>query len=104
MVGETDKHDRNETRKITIVLISLVVLLLIGGAFMLPGLVCIIDIYLTPGLDLKESAIVSFFTTVIIIIIFAVTSGDGLLGEIQFMLSAFFLFFIIQWLFIAWIF
>ena len=104
MVGETDKHDRNETRKITIVLISLVILILICGAIMLPGLVGFIDIHLTPGLDLKESAIVSFFTTVIIMIIFAVASGDGLLGEIQFMLSAFFLFFIIQWLFIAWIF
>jgi hypothetical protein len=33
-----------------------------------------------------------------------VASGDGLLGEIQFVLIAFFLFFIIIWLMIAWIF
>jgi hypothetical protein len=34
----------------------------------------------------------------------AIAAGDGLLGEIQFMLAAFGGFFVISWLMIAWIF
>ena len=41
---------------------------------------------------------------IVVMIVFAIASGDGLLGEIQFMIGSFFLFFIIFWLFIAWIF
>jgi hypothetical protein len=37
-------------------------------------------------------------------IVFAISSGDGLLGEIQFILGGFFLFFVIIWLLVAWIF
>jgi hypothetical protein len=36
--------------------------------------------------------------------VFAVSAGDGLLGEIQFILGGFFLFFVIIWLLVAWIF
>ena len=57
-----------------------------------------------PGLGLKNSAIISFFVTIITFVIFAVTAGDGLLGEIQYMIGGFFTFFIIFWLMIAWIF
>ena len=42
--------------------------------------------------------------TIITFVIFAVTAGDGLLGEIQYMIGGFFTFFIIFWLMIAWIF
>jgi hypothetical protein len=37
-------------------------------------------------------------------IIFAISAGDGLLGEIQFILGGFFLFFVIIWLLVAWVF
>jgi hypothetical protein len=33
-----------------------------------------------------------------------VAAGDGFFGEIQFMIAAFFSFFVVLWLLIAWIF
>jgi hypothetical protein len=104
MAGDSDRQDRDESRKIAIVLVSLV--LILGGALllMLPALSDIISVHLAPGMGLKDAAIVSFFVTVVIMIVFAITAGEGLLGEIQFILAAFFLFFVILWLLIAWIF
>ena len=104
MTGEADRKDKNESRKIAIVLISLVIMLGIAILLMLPMLSEIVTTHLSPGIGLKESAVISFFITVIIMIVFAVASGDGLLGEIQFILGGFFLFFTIIWLLISWIF
>ncbi|GAB6043716.1 hypothetical protein JCM17961_43960 [Endothiovibrio diazotrophicus] len=104
MVGEIDSKDKNESRKIAIALISLVVVLGVAILLMLPMLSEIVTMHLSPGLGLKDSAVISFFVTVVIMIVFAVSSGDGLLGEIQFILGSFFLFFVIIWLLIAWIF
>ena len=104
MAGDSDRQDRDESRKIAIVLVSLV--LILGGAllFMLPALSDIVSVHLAPGMGLKDAAVVSFFVTVVIMIVFAITAGEGLMGEIQFILAAFFVFFIILWLLIAWIF
>lgn len=104
MAGDSDRQDRDESRKIAIVLVSLV--LILGGALltMFPALSDIVSVYLAPGMGLKDAAVVSFFVTVVIMIVFAITAGEGLLGEIQFILAAFFLFFIILWLLIAWVF
>lgn len=104
MAGEADRKDKNESRKIAIVLISLVTMLGIAILLMLPMLSEIVTTHLSPGIGLKESAVISFFITVIIMIVFAMASGDGLLGEIQFILGGFFLFFTIIWLLISWIF
>ena len=59
---------------------------------------------LEPGVGLKTAALWSFGVTVAMIIVFAIAAGDGLLGEIQYMLLAFFAFFVIITLLIAWIF
>lgn len=104
MVGETDNRDKNESRKIAIALISLVLVLAVAIVLMLPALGEIAAVHLDPGLGLKDSAVISFFVTIVIMIVFAISSGDGLLGEIQFILGGFFLFFVIIWLLIAWIF
>lgn len=104
MVGELDNKDKTESRKIAIVLIVLVVTLAIAAVFMLPALTEIATLYLSPGLGLKSAAVISFFVTIVIMIVFAIASGDGFLGEIQFILVGFFLFFIIIWLLLAWIF
>lgn len=104
MVGETDDNDKNESRKIAIVLILLVVVLMAAAALMLPIAGEIAAIHLSPGLGLRDSAILSFFITVVVMIVFAIAAGDGLLGELQFILAGFFLFFIIIWLLLAWIF
>ena len=54
------------------------------------------------AVDVIESALATLVT--ITFVIFAITSGDGLLGEIQYMIGGFFTFYIIFWLMIAWIF
>jgi hypothetical protein len=99
-----DAKDKNESRKIAIALIALVLILGVSIVLLLPALADIATTYLVPGLGLKESAIISFFITVVLMIIFAVASGDGLLGELQFILIGFLLFFVIIWLLLAWIF
>ncbi|RUM94946.1 MAG: hypothetical protein DSZ28_00570 [Thiothrix sp.] len=104
MVGETDNKDKDESRKIAIALIVLVSVLVVAAALMLPALTEIATVHLSPGLGIKDSSVISFFISIIVMIVFAVASGDGLLGEIQFILGGFFLFFVIIWLLIAWVF
>ena len=104
MVGETDNKDKNESRKIAIILISLLLLVGVAIVLMLPALAEIIAVHFEPGLGLKTSAVISFFVTVVTLLVFAFASGDGLLGELQFMLAGFFVFFLVFWLMIAWIF
>ena len=95
-----DKSDR----KLTLYMFAVIFVFIILVAFLLflfsPNILHIFE----PGLGLKSAAIVSFFVTIITFVIFAVTAGDGLLGEIQYMIGGFFTFFIIFWLMIAWIF
>ncbi len=104
MVGEEDQKDKNESRKIAIVLISLLVVVGVAAMLLLPSLSEFAAMHLQPGLGLKTAAIIAFFVTVVLFLVFAVFAGDGLLGELQFMLLGFFLFFVIFWLMIAWIF
>ena len=104
MVGEIDNKDKNESRKIAIALISLIIVLVVAVVLVLPALGDIVTTHLSPGLGLKSAAIIAFFTTIVIMIVFTVASGDGLLGELQFILGGFFLFFTIIWLLLAWIF
>jgi hypothetical protein len=99
-----DAKDKNESRKIAIALIALVLILGVSMALLLPALADIAATYLAPGLGFKDSAVIAFFITAVLMIIFAVASGDGLLGELQFLLIGFLLFFVIIWLLLAWIF
>lgn len=104
MVGEADDKDKRDSRTIAVVLVALVLLLGVAALLMLPMLSDITATHMSPGLGLKDSAVIAFFTTIAVMIVFALAAGDGLLGEIQFMLGAFFSFFVIIWLLIAWIF
>jgi hypothetical protein len=56
------------------------------------------------GIGLKAAAIWSFFVTVALFVLFALVAGDSLIGELQFMFGAFFSFFALIWLLIAWVF
>lgn len=104
MVGETDRKEKDESRKIAALLISLVVLLATGALLLLPSLASVVATHFEPGLGLRTAAVISFFVSAALMIIFAIASGDGLLGEIQFVIPGFLLFFLILWLMIAWIF
>ena len=57
-----------------------------------------------PGLGLKTSSIIGFFVASALLIVFALVSGDGMIGEIQFMILGFLVFFFIFTLMIAWVF
>ncbi len=96
--------DKKESRKIAIALVSLILVLGLAIFLMIPLLTELVAVNFTPGLGMKDAAVISFFLTIVIMIVFAVVSGDGIFGEIQFILGGFFLFFIIIWLMVAWIF
>ena len=104
MVGNSDLKDRNDSRKILLSLTVLLVILVLSITFIFPSFLQILSTNTANGLGLKDSAVISFFVSLVLVAILALVSGDGLLGEVQFVLAAFFLFFIVFWLMIAWIF
>ena len=95
--------NRSDLRLLAILLIAAVVL--VGGVVLLAGpLVQGAAAAFAPGIGLKTAAIWSFGVTVVLFILFALVAGDGLFGELQFMLTAFFAFFALITLLIAWVF
>ena len=70
----------------------------------LPELARIGDDIFSEGLGLKDAAIIAFFLSVGLLVLFALVAGDGLLGEVQFLLASYVGMFVINWLLIAWIF
>ncbi|TCD14924.1 hypothetical protein [Oricola cellulosilytica] len=75
-------------------------ILLIVGAMAVTSL----GDYLNEGLGLRTAAMLSFGLTVAVLVVLLIAAGDGLIGEIQFVLPAFFLFFCFNFLLIAWVF
>lgn len=104
MTGESDNKDKNESRKIAIAMIALLVVLLVVIALLVPSLSDLVQTELTPGLGPRTAAIIAFGVTFTTLVVFAIASGDGLLGELQFIIPGFFLFFLFFWLMTAWIF
>ena len=80
MVGEIDEKDKNETRKIAIAIVSLVLVLGLAIFLMAPIVAEMVSVHFTPGLGFRDSAVISFFVTIVIMIVFAISSGDGILG------------------------
>ncbi len=105
MVGETDSKDQNDSRKTAIALIVLVAVLVGAAVLMLPALGEIVSVAdLNTGLGLKDAAVIAFFVTLVVMVVLAIAAGDGLIGEVQYMIGGFFTFFIFIWLMLAWIF
>ena len=104
MIGNSDLKDRNDSRKILLSLTVLFIILILSIIFMFPSFLEILSTGTSSGLGLKDSAVVSFFVSLVLVTILAIVSGDGLLGEVQFVLVAFLLFFFVFWFLIAWIF
>ena len=104
MIGNSDLKDRNDSRKILLSLTVLFIILILSIIFMFPQFLEILSTSTATGLGLKDSAVVSFFVSLVLVTVLAMVSGDGLLGEVQFVVVGFLLFFIVFWLMIAWIF
>lgn len=80
-------------------------LLLVGlGVWLLPLLWTGLEMALAPGLGLRQAAVVAFFVVVGLFVLFALVAGDSLIGEIQFMIGGFLLFYLVFTLMIAWVF
>lgn len=63
-----------------------------------------INVYFEEGVGLKSAAVISFFVSIATVVLFAMVGGDGLIGEVQYMFAAFFTYFFVIWLLVAWIF
>ena len=100
----SDKRDKQEARTLALALSALILRVGIAAALLLPALMEAVSVHLSPGLGLRDAAVISFFITVALMVVFALVSGDGLIGELQFLLLGFFFFFITLWLLLAWVF
>ncbi len=101
---DLDVKDKNESRKLLLIFSLLIISIIIGAVLLMPALSDILATHINPGIGLKSAAVIAFFVTLILMVILTISSGDGILGEIQFLLVGFIVFFIIIWLMIAWIF
>ena len=95
--------DGSELRMWAIVLVLSVALVGIGAFVGLPLLDGTLEV-LNQGLSLKSAALWSFGITMVLFVVFAITAGDGIIGELQFMIGGFFAFFVVITMLIAWIF
>ncbi|GAB3382438.1 hypothetical protein NCG89_12260 [Spongiibacter taiwanensis] len=96
--------DKDDSSKLAIMVGVVVLAAALAIYLMLPLAAGFIDTHFSPGLGMKNAAVIAFFVTVVVLVVFAVAAGDGLLGELQYMLSGFLGFFLVLWLMIAWIF
>jgi hypothetical protein len=80
--------------------LAILVIALAFGGPMLEG----VSAVFAEGMGLKAAAVWSFFVTLAVFVLLAIVAGDGLIGELQFMLGSFFTFFGILTLLIAWVF
>jgi hypothetical protein len=93
----------SDLKLFALIAVSAVVLVGLAAFFLLPlGEEAVTT--LNQGIGLKSAALWGFGTTVALFILFAVVSGDSLIGEVQFLLGSFFGFFLVLTLLIAWIF
>jgi hypothetical protein len=94
-----------EDRKLTVRLFAAIVLIvaLAGAAFFFFGGPLVAE-HLAPGVGLRTAALIAFFATLAVLVVMAIVAGEGLVGEIQFMIVGFAGFFLVLWVLIAWIF
>jgi hypothetical protein len=98
-----DTQEQTSSSKLLLGLMILVVVFITGVIIIAPDISGAVTEF-NQGVGFKTAAIYAFFTTLVLMIILAIAGGDGLIGELQFLLIGFLVFFVIIWLFIAWIF
>jgi len=90
--------------RLLVVLVGLALVVLLGLAILGVSVLGEVGAAFDDGIGLKTAAIWGFGLTVALMVLFAVVAGDGLFGEIQYMLGAFFTFFAVITLLVAWVF
>lgn len=101
MANRADIEDRKLTTRLFLGIV--VVVALLGGVLFFFGGPIIAEA-VAPGVGLRTAAIISFFVTLGVVLLMAIVAGEGVIGEIQFMLLGFAGFFVVFWLLVAWIF
>jgi tartrate dehydratase beta subunit/fumarate hydratase class I family protein len=103
-MASIDIRDQKKALNIALGIIVLFVVLGVAAYLVLPAITEIVTLHFEPGLGMKTAAIIAFFVTLVVLIVMAIAAGDGLLGELQYMIPAFLSFFLVLWLMIAWVF
>lgn len=99
-MGAGSQGDLKILAVVLVAVVGLIALALVAGSSLVTGIMDALE----PGAGLKEAVPWSFGVTVLLFIGFAIAAGDGLLGELQYMLLGFFAFFVIITLLVAWVF
>jgi len=106
-MGEGDRQEQKEATKLFVAAAGALILLVLigaGGFYFLVSSMGEADPF-SPGLGLKNAALISFAVSFAAILVMTVASGgDAILGELPFTIAGFLIFFVIFWLMIAWIF
>lgn len=102
--GSDGGRDRREAVRIGIALAVLVVLLGILALLAGPTLQALVGDALSPGVGVKSAFIWGFALTFTVFVVFALVSGDGVIGELPVMLGGFLAFWVIFSFSVAWIF
>lgn len=103
-INTSDSADKRSARTTAVLLVMIILALVAGIVLLAPELFSAIEPAFSDGVGLRTSAIISFFVTLVVMLLFTLAAGDGLIGELQFVLPAFFVFFMFFWLGIAWLF
>lgn len=107
-MSELERREKDRALRMAIGLGLAVVLLLVLGTWFLTTIIPEVAAWgnsaFEPGLGLRTAAVVAAGVSILVLIVFAVSAGDGLIGEFQFMIPGFFLFFLFFWLMLAWVF
>ena len=70
----------------------------------LPMVSRLVENHFSPRVRFKDAALYAFIATVVVLVMLAIAAGDGLLGELQYMLAAMLSLFSALWIVIAWVF
>lgn len=103
-INTSDSADKRSARTTAVLLVLIIVTLVAGIVLLAPELFAAMEPAFSEGVGLRTSAIIGFFVTLVVMLLFTLAAGDGLIGELQFVLPAFFVFFLFFWLGIAWLF
>lgn len=102
---ETSSNRDSEERKATTRLFLIIAAAILGMTLIVVFVVApAMSVQLAPGLGIREAALIAFIVTFVVVVVMMVAAGDGLLGEVQYTLPAFFVFFLLIWLLVAWVF
>ena len=99
-----EKEDKIAFSIITLIFCSIAVALMLIVKFVLSSVFGFFATADTTGIGYKDAFLYSIVISVLIMILFAMIGGDGVLGELTVMIAGFFLFVVFFTVSIAWIF